>query len=170
MAACGLAALATGCGSPIDSGSFSSDSYPFSFDYPSNWTLSQSRPAGADHGTVTVALREPLDQVQLTSFTMKKEIPKGENANQNEVDAIVDRIAKAENGKAGKARAVEYGDANGYQYTLSYPASSSVSLKSRLTMLFSGATQVSINCQSSPENRKELSDGCDKILESIKLD
>lgn len=159
-----------GCGSATGAGSFSSESYPFSFSYPSSWTLSQSRAAGADHGTVTVALREPLDQVQLTSFTMKKAIPAGENGNQSEVDAIVARVAKQDNGRAGKARAVEYGGVKGYQYTLSYPASSNVDLEGRLTILFNSKTQISVNCQSSAENRKELAEGCDEILDSIKFD
>lgn len=167
---CAAAALVSGCGSATGAGSFSSDSYPFSFNYPSSWTLSQSRAAGADHGTVTVALREPLDQVQLTSFTMKKAIPKGENANQSEIDAIVSRMVKQDGGKAGKAREVEYGGVSGFQFTLSYPASTSVELEGRVTILFNGKTQVSVNCQSSAENRKDLSKGCDEILDSLELD
>lgn len=164
------AVLVSGCGSATGAGNFSSESYPFSFDYPSSWTLSQSRAAGADHGTVTVALREPLDQVQLTSFTMKKSIPKGEIANQSEVDAIVSRMVKQDGGKAGKARAVEYGGVSGFQYILSYPASTTVDLEGRVTILFNGKTQISINCQSSAENRKDLNEGCDEILESLELD
>lgn len=119
---------------------------------------------------MTVALREPLDQVQLTSFAMRKSIPKGETGIESEVDAIVRRIARKAGAKPSRARAVEYGQARGYQYKLSYPASEELELSSRLTFLFGGKTQITINCQSTDENRKQLADGCNEILNSLKLD
>lgn len=170
LVASAVAVIAVGCGPAPGAGSFSSDGYPFSFNYPSSWTLSQSRAAGADHGTVTVALREPLDQIQLTSFTLKKAIPKGKTGMPSEVDAIVRRIAKQADTAPRKRRAVEYGGANGYQYTVTYPANERVELESRLTILFAGKTQILVSCQSTAENRAKLIEGCNEILESLKYD
>lgn len=170
LAALGIATLVAGCGPAPGAGSFSSDDFPFSFNYPSNWTLSQALPGVSGNGTVTVALREPLDQVQLTSFTMKKSIPEGETAIQSEVDEIFRRVARNSAGKPGKARAVEYNGARGFKFTLTYPASEQVKLRSRLTVLFSGKSQIAVNCQSTAENREQLMDGCDEILESLKFD
>jgi hypothetical protein len=163
----------SGCGA-TGSASFNDEAYPFSFDYPGTWTLSRNVSSDDDiaaqqRKSVSVALKEPYDQVTLTEFKLKKKLPKGENGFRPEVDRIVGNVVKGAKGKAGKAKVVKYGDAPGYQYVITYPGGEGVTLQSQLTFLFRGQYEYLINCQSSPENRDELQDGCDQILDSVQF-
>ena len=63
-----LAIALAGCGSDDGDKSFETPTYPFSFEYPSGWTLSRS--ANFNYGSssnaersVSVALKEPFDTV-----------------------------------------------------------------------------------------------------------
>lgn len=163
-------AVASGCGSPTGAGTFSSEAFPFEFEYPASWTLSQSEPTATSPGIVTVALREPFDQVQVGSFNLKKPVPRGEQGNKTEVDSIVRRIAGESNGKSSDGETIEFGDAKGYQYTVSQKTQSGVRIENRITLLFSGDELIQVSCQSAPANRDAVAAGCDEILGSLKLD
>ncbi len=163
------AGLFSSCGTQVSGGAFSSDDYPFSFEYPADWTLTQSGPEASSSGTVTAALREPLDQVQLTSFRMKKSIPATARGNQSEADAIVQRVAARTGGSVGVGKPVTYGGSNGFRYIVEYSNGGMNKLRARLVFLFHGEMLVQINCQSSLENRKQLAAGCNEILDSLKL-
>ncbi len=164
-----VVAGATGCGGSGDQ-SFSADGYPFSFSFPSAWTL--TRAAGTDDSggaalrTVTVALKQPYDQVSISQYRLKKKLPTGANGYQPEVDRVVKRLTREAGGKAGDAKEVMYGDLRGYQYVVSY-SSGGQKLQNQLTFLFQGENEFLIGCQSSPDKRNELSDGCKQILESL---
>lgn len=163
------AGILSSCGTPVSGGAFSSDDQPFSFEYPADWTLTQSGPEGSSGGTVTAALREPLDQVQLTSFKMRKSIPATARGNQSEADAIVKRVAARAGGTVGVGKQVNYGGSNGFRYIVEYSNGGMNKLRARLVFLFQGELLVQINCQSSTENRERLAAGCNEILDSLKL-
>lgn len=165
-----VVAIASGCGSPTGAGSFSSDAFPFEFDYPSSWTLSQSEPTDTAPGIVTVALREPFDQVQVASFKLKKPVPPGEQGNKAEVESIVRRVASESGGKTSDGEAVEFGGAKGYRYVVSHKSQSGVQLENRITLLFNGENLVQVSCQSADANRETVASGCDEIVKSLKLD
>lgn len=165
-----VAAVASGCGSPTGAGSFSSDAFPFEFDYPASWTLSQSEPTATDAGVVTVALREPFDQVHVASYELKKPIPRGEQGNQAEIETIIRRVAGESNGKVGKGEAVEFAGAKGFQYVVSYKTQSGVQLENKITVLFDGDNQIQVSCQSDADNRDAINAGCDEVLKTLKLD
>ncbi len=165
----------SGCGgSTTGNLTFEDDAYPFSFSYPASWTLSrnvesQGADANAAQKAVSVALKEPFDQVTVSQFKLKKEVPAGETAFKPEVDRIVKQTVAQANGKASSAKAVEYGGAKGYQYTLTYAAGSE-RLQSRLTLLFKGGLETQVSCQSSADNRDALNAGCEQMLESLEID
>lgn len=168
-----LALAAVGCGGSGDQ-TFSADGYPFEFDYPSSWTLTQGSNfqyggSGAALRSVSVALKDPFDQVTVTQYKLKKKLPKGENAYRPEVDRIVARMARQAGGSVSDARKVTYGGVPGYQYVIKFEAGDA-KLESRLTLLFNGVDEFQISCQSTEENRPELNDGCDQMLESFKFD
>jgi hypothetical protein len=172
LAAC-AALLLSGCGAADGDSSFGNDDYPFSFDYPSSWTLTRgtSSPnrerATPMHGVV-VALKAPLNQATVTQYWLKKPIPQGEHAFQPEVDRVVNRLATEAGGKRSEAKKVNYGGADGYQYTISYKAGGQ-QLENRLTFLFKDEDEFQIACQSSADQREEMNNGCETILESLKL-
>lgn len=173
LATLAAALLLAGCGGGGDQ-HFSADDYPFSFDYPSGWTLTHGADSGGDTAgtaqrSVSVALKEPFDKVVITQFEMKKKLPSGANGYQPEVDRIVARLTRQAGGSAGDAKVVKYGDLPGYQYVLTYP-SGATKLESKLTFLFRGQDEFQVNCQSSQDKREELLAGCDQILESLKFE
>jgi len=161
-----------GCGG--SSKHFDATGYPFSFSYPGTWTLTRSGVAGdASTGTdlkaVSVALKEPFDQVTLNQYKLKKTLPSGVNGNQNEVDRIVKQLTREAKGSAGDGKAVKFGGLPGYQYVVEYPGGGGLQLKNKLTFLFRGQDEFQINCQSSPKNFDAMNKGCDQILESLKF-
>lgn len=161
-----LALLAVGCGAAGDE-SFSSNDHPLSFDHPGDWTVTRTAEgAGGANDVVTVALDQPYDQVTLSRFTMKKSLPKGENGYRSEVDRIVARLTRAAGGKHSDAKVVRYGGMPGYQYLLSYSAGGQ-QLQNLITFLFSGRDEFQIACQSTAENREELTEGCQLVLDSL---
>lgn len=168
-----IALTLAGCGGATGDLTFDDEAYPFSFSYPGTWTLARNvTTAGADSGSaqnsVSVALKEPYDQVTISEFKLKKKVPTGENGFKPEVDRIVKEMVSQAQGKVSDAKPVEIDDARGYEYVISYPAGS-VQLESRLTLLFKDDSEFQVNCQSSAENRDELNSGCDQILDSLKI-
>lgn len=167
------ALLLSGCGATSTNSSFGNDDYPFSFDYPSSWTLtrgtsSKARQRGTAMHGVVVALKAPLDQATITQYWLKKSIPDGEQVFQPEIDRVVNRLATEAGGKRSDAEQVHFGGADGLQYTISYKAGGQ-QLENLLTFLFKGEDEFQIACQSSAKMRKELNEGCRTILESLKL-
>ncbi|MGK2878737.1 MAG: hypothetical protein ACSLFF_09230 [Solirubrobacterales bacterium] len=165
-------ALLAGCGGGDQS--FTTPTYPFSFDYPAGWRL--SRGANFTYGSsdaavrsVSAALKEPYDQVTITQYKLKKTLPAGTNGYQPEVDRIVARLTKQAGGSAGDAKVVKYGGQPGYRYVVEYPGGNNLTLENKLTFLFKGQYEFQVNCQSSKENREALNEGCDQILDSLKF-
>lgn len=173
FAAALTAGALAGCGGGGD-GAFNTPTYPFSFNYPSGWTLTRNAAfnygsGGAGKRSVSVALKEPYDQVTITQYKLKKTLPAGVNGNQAEVDRIVQRLVKQAKGSAGDAKPVKYGGIPGYQYIVEYPGSDTLTLQNKLTFLFQGQNEFQVNCQSSPQNSKALNEGCDQALGSLKF-
>lgn len=171
LAAALLAAVAlAGCGGSGEN-SFDTPTYPFSFDYPGGWTLSRAATSegGGALRALSVALKEPYDQVTIMQYKLKKTLPRGANGFRPEINRIVARLTKQARGSAGKGRVVKYGGVPGYQYVLSYPVGGGVRLQSRMTFLFKGDNEFQIACQSSEKNREELERGCEKILGSLEF-
>lgn len=167
-----LALFTGGCGGTGDQ-SFSADDYPFSFDYPSGWTLTHGanfnyEGSNAAQRSVSVALKDPFDQVTVTEYKLKKKLPKGANAYRPEVDRIVARMAREAGGKASDAKAVKYGGLPGYQYVIAFDAAGA-KLQSKLTLLFQGSSEYEISCQSTADKRTDLNEGCEQILGSFEL-
>ncbi|MFY9487097.1 MAG: hypothetical protein WAP35_00160 [Solirubrobacterales bacterium] len=172
VALCAVFAV-TGCGGDSEK-EFTTPTYPFTFSYPDGWKV--TRNAAFNYGTgadsklsVSIALKEPYDQVTITQYELEKTLPAGVNGNQKEVDRIVARLSKQAKGTAGDAKVVEYGGIPGYQYVASYPAPDGTELSNILTFLFKGRDEFQINCQSAPDKRDELEKGCQQILGSLKF-
>lgn len=123
LGALSMLAVFGGCGGGGGGGSFSSPDFPVSFDYPSDWTLTQAAPADAGASgealrALSVALKEPFDQAAVSQYRLKTSLPAGANGFRPEIDRIVKRQAKQVRGMAGRAKTVEFGGAPGYQYVV----------------------------------------------------
>lgn len=168
----GAAVAATGCGGSSDK-QFTTPTYPFSFSYPSGWTLSRNAAfsfgSGSGERSLSIALKAPNDQVTLTQYKLRKTLPAGINGNQREVDRVVARLTAQAKGTASDSKMVSYGGIPGYEYVVEYEAPDKTILRNKLVFLFRGKDEFQVNCQSSPKNREELEKGCQQVLNTLKF-
>jgi hypothetical protein len=158
-----------GCGG-TGSQSFEDPDHALSFDFPSGWTLTHDQPgSGGTQRSITVALRPPFDQIEVSTYKLKKKLPDGVNGYKPEVARIVGRLTSRAGSEASRPRVVKYGGKPGFAYVLTYGAAGQ-KLKNRLTLLFAGQTLTEISCQSSAENRDQVEDACGKVLNSLEFD
>lgn len=162
----------SGCGDG-EVKTFSTPTYPFSFNYPPGWKVTRnasfSYGSGSGERSLSVALKEPYDQVTITQYKLKRTLKSGENGNQREVDRVVAKLTAQAKGTASDATTVKYGGIPGYQYVVEYPAAGGTLLRNTLTFLFKGDDEFQVNCQSSPKYRTELQKGCEKVLGTLKF-
>lgn len=162
--------VAAGCGGPEK---FETPTYPFSFEYPSGWKTTRSADfvygAGAGERSISVQYKPPKDQIVVTQYKLPGTVPPGESANQKEIDRIARRLAKQAGGTTSEARPVTFGGIPGYQYIIEYP-DGTTTLRNNVTFLFRGNDEFQIICQSSPENRDTVEEGCDQVLSTIKFE
>jgi hypothetical protein len=167
-----MALSSGGCGGG-GTETFETPTYPFSFDYPADWKPSRIKEftygAGAGERTIAVQLKPPEDQVVVTQYKLAGSVPEGQPANQQEVDRIVNRLAKQSDGVASEAEKVEYGGIPGYRYVIEYDVDGKT-LRNDITFLFRDDDEFQINCQSSPANREKVEEGCEKVLSTIQFD
>lgn len=168
-----LACLAlAGCGGENQK-QFSALNYPFSFSYPSGWKLTRNASfnygSGSGERSLSIALKEPFDQVTITQYKLRRKLKPNENGNRREVDRVVAKLTTQANGTASDATTVKYGGTPGYQYVVEYPAADGTELRNTLTFLFKGEDEFQINCQSSPKHRTDLDKGCEMVLGSLKF-
>lgn len=148
---------------------FSASDGAFSFAIPDNWTLTRDEAgSGGAQQRVTVALRPPFDQIDIATYKLSKKLPGGVNGYKPEVARIVGRLTSRTGAKASRPRTVKYGGRPGFRYLLTYSAAGQ-KLQNELVLLFSGRRLLQIACQSAPENRDAIKDGCEEILDSLKL-
>lgn len=165
---------AAGCGDDeVETATFETPTYPFSFDYPDGWKVTRNPTFvfGSDEAvrSIGVSLEQPHDQVTITQYKLSEELPEGFNANQDEIDRIVRRLTRQADGTASDSKAVSYGGIPGYQYVVEYPAADGTELRTTMTFLFRGEDEFLVNCQSSPANREALEAGCNQVLDSLKF-
>lgn len=167
----GAVVAAAGCGGGKKE--FTTPTYPFSFSYPSGWTLTRNAAfnfgSGSGERSLSIALKQPNDQVTITQYKLRKTLPAGVNGNQREVDRIVARLTAQAKGTASDSKTVSYGGIPGYEYVVEYPAPDKTVLRNKLVFLFKGKDEFQVNCQSSPKNRDELEKGCKQVLDTLKF-
>lgn len=166
-----LTLIVTGCGGGEKT--FSTPTYPFSFNYPSDWKLTRNAAfnygSGAGEKSVSVSLKDPHDQVTITRYELKKTLPEGVNGNRRELDGVVAKLTAEAKGTASEGEVVEHAGVPGYQYYVEYDAPDGTALRNQLVFLFKGKNEFQINCQSTEKNRKELEKGCNLILDTLKI-
>lgn len=172
-AAIAIGMVASGCGGS-DETTFSTPTYPFSFTYPADWKLTRNAAfnygSGAGERSVSVSYKVPHDQVTITQYELKKTLPKGVNGNRKEVDAIVAKLTVEANGTASEGEVVEHGGIPGYSYVVEYTAPDGKLLRNQLVFLFKAKDEFQVNCQSTDENREQLEQGCNLVLDTLKFD
>ena len=164
-----LAALA-GCGDDGDASAektFRDDAFSLTFKYPDNFkSVEASKPSRSAGGEPVAHTALAIDEANaifvarydleaaVTSDNLPSIVP--------EVDSLVSQLAaEPARGRTivvGGLPAIEYDDVD-----LEEPPEG----KSRLVAIFDGPVEYMLNCQSTPEERKEITRGCDLALRTL---
>lgn len=165
LAVLGLVLAAAGCGGG-GTKTYEESGLNIAFAYPAGWGIVHnvrfSATAGAqaaDRGGVGL---DKDNAIIVSRFNLKIAVTKENLAGvKGEVDKVIGALAD----KRVSGREVEYGGLPGYEYAIAVrqpPRGIS-----RLVVLFDGAVEYLINCQSTPEKRDKVEDACRKALETL---
>jgi len=165
--------LLPGCGGGGGKGkggerTFEVEGFGLTFRYPSTFTpirnVTFSQSAGAKP-TARAGIRlDRVNAIVLSRYHLRATITKRNVANvKAEVDNVIGRLA----GRPVDGREVEYGGLPGYEYVI--PLKTPETGRSRLAVLFDGATEYLVNCQSTPEKREAVAAACRRVLDTLKV-
>jgi hypothetical protein len=135
--------------------------YPATFKPIGNVTFSQS--AGAKPKARAGVRLDRVNAIVVSRYDLRATITKKNLADfKAEVDGVIRRLA----GQPVAGREVEYGGLPGYEYVISLQTPPNG--RSRLAVLFAGATEYLVNCQSTPGKRQAVAAACRHALDTLK--
>jgi len=167
----GIAALALGasaCGGGSGGGRYEETGFDITFKIPGGFHVAHdiriSKSAGASGPADRAAIGIDQDNLIVVSrYNLHATITA---TNLSKVKGEVDNVITSLAGKKVSGHEVTYGNLPGYDYVIS--VSDPPKGESRLAVLFDGATEYLVNCQSTPAQRDKIEQGCRTVLDSIK--
>jgi hypothetical protein len=177
FAAAALVASAGCGGGRSDAGDKTFEGDGFSFSYPADWIDQEEFEFRAQAGSeatsqVAVAPGHGQDVVVVEVGPVSPSISEG-NIDQFkfEVARSLEALFQKVEGEltAGPAR-VRVGGLPALRFEATGVTSQGVRTRSRLTLVFDGNTQYTVNCQFTPEGAEEVKRGCDQILSSFRVE
>jgi hypothetical protein len=164
----GVAALVLGTASCGGSGDrqFEAGGIGLTFAYPSEFkpitSISFGRSAGAEAAARAGVALDRDNAIIVSRYDLRATITRENLAKyKTEVDKVIRQLAE----KPVSGRQIEYGGLPGYEYAIAL--TKPVGAESRMAVLFDGATEYLVNCQSTPSKRSSLEAGCRKALDTL---
>jgi len=165
----GVGLSACGGSDSDDSGpkTFESDAYPFTFEYPASFDVSDDvgvsqNLGGSTEDTTAVAI-DDSNGIILQRATLNATVTEGNlGAAKRQFDALIHRVDPGASGKPGRIAGFP---------SLTYAAFALKSVpdgESQVTFLFDGRDEYVINCQSTPQERETIQAACDQALSTLK--
>lgn len=165
-----LVAALAGCGDDGDAPAektFRDDAFSLTFRYPSNFkpveASKPSRSAGGEPVAHTALAIDEANAIFVARYNLDATVTSDNLASiLPEVDSLVSQLA----GEPARGRTVEVGGLPAIEYDdvdLAEPPEG----KSRLVAIFDGPVEYMLNCQSTPEEREEITRGCDLALRTL---
>jgi hypothetical protein len=165
-AAVGLVLLASACGGG-GGGRYEETGLDITFSIPGGFNIahdvSVSKSSGANAVDQAAVSIDQDNLVIVQRYNLNTAITAENLAKfKGEVDKVIGQLA----GKPVSGREVEHGGLPGYEYVidLAQPAQG----QSRLAVLFDGKVEYLVNCQSTPDQRDKVENGCRTVLDSIR--
>jgi len=162
-----VSACGGGKDSETETATFSGSGFPFTFEYPGDWELTDDvtvdqSVGGAPDETIALGLDND-NAIVLQRFTLSLEV---DEANLDRAKAEFDSLVQELDPEAIGAETGEIASYPSLDYesiALTTPAEG----ESRFIVLFEGDQEYLINCQSTPENREEVESACERALETL---
>jgi hypothetical protein len=162
-----LGVTISACGDDSDVSTFEREGFPFTFEYPGDFELSEdvgfSQSLGQQSEEDTVALGiDDDDALILQSFTLNLEVT-ADNLSlaKREFDRLLQQVDPSADGEEGTIAGFP---------SLTYDAVDLTTPEdgiSRYTVFFEGDQEYLINCQSTPAERDQIEAACDQALETL---
>lgn len=171
LAAALLGALA-GCGGGGDGSAssektFTHEDFAISFKYPGNLKESRvgetAQSAGGEPVAQTALAVDEANAIFLAKYDVNAEVTR---ENIGTFVPQVDQVVQQLTGNPISGTTVEVGGLPGVRYddvALAKPPQG----QSRLVFLFDGSVEYLVNCQSTPEERGEITRACDRVLTTM---
>ena len=137
--------------------------FKYSSDFKLVRKLSFQKSAGAQAAARGAVALDDVNLIIVSRYDLRASVTAAKLPRfKHEIDLVIGKLA----GKRVSGRRVEHGGLPGYEYAiaLSRPANA----VSRMVVLFDGATEYLINCQSTPPRRAALREACRKALQTIR--
>jgi hypothetical protein len=136
------------------------------FKYPSEFApiknISFAQSAGAEPAARAGVSVDSVNAIIVSRYDLRLAITSSNLARfKGEVDNVISQLA----GKQVYGRNVEFGGLPGYEYSIS--VTKPPNGLSRLLVLFDGATEYLINCQSTPDKRDTVEAACQMALDTL---
>jgi hypothetical protein len=146
---------------------FEADGIGITFKYPSSFkpakTVTVHKSAGSKAVARGAVALDKLNLITVSRYDLRVAITaKNLGRFKGEVDSVIGQLAR----KRVSGRRVDHGGLPGYEYVISL--SKPERAVSRMSVLFDGAVEYLLNCQSTPPKRAELEAGCRKALSTLK--
>jgi len=179
----------TGCGSsgPAADGASAADStttapptstsavftdtrFGFNFSYPRDWltgdfTYAADQTAGVAPAASTAIGLDQDNSVLLTRYNLANAVTTQNLPEQvGELDGVITRFS----GRPAMGEATQVGGLPAVRYQAFSLPNDAAKRSSRVVFLFEGSAQYELNCQSTPEGRDKIDQGCDQMLATLR--
>jgi hypothetical protein len=163
-----LAVLALGgCGSSDDEVErFDEEGYRITFEYPGELDRTDdvelSETAGQAQDTLALGLSDE-SAIFVQRYRLRQEVS-GQNADaaRRELDAVLSRLS----GTEVEGEPIEVGDLPSFRYELDR-LDTPEDGRSTIIVILDGRNEYFLNCQSVPDERDELEQACDQMIETL---
>ena len=164
------ALLVAGCGdsdSDSDTATFDDDSYPFTFEYPSDWEetgdVTQNQQLGSSQSADVVGVGPSDDNgIILATYELNQPVTE-DNIDQAkaEFDKLIQQVDPSAEGTAGEV--------GGYPSVTieNVPVSDPEGAENTLIALFDGTSEYLITCQSLEDDRDEVNAACEQAQSTL---
>lgn len=166
----GLVCLALGaaaCRGSSGGGRFEKAGFGITFKIPSGFSVSDkisfSKSVGADSVDQAAVGLDNDNGISVSRYNLTRAIT---SQNLAEIKGLIDRAVGGIAGKEVSGQRVEHSGLPGYEYTFSLTPPPQG--QSHLAVLFDKDVEYEINCQSTPNKRDQVEQGCRTVLDSIK--
>jgi hypothetical protein len=158
------------CGGDDDASNektFSNEDFAITFKYPGSLKQGKvkevAESAGGEPVAQTALAIDEANAIFIAKYDINAEVDQG---NIDDFAPQVDQVVQQLTGRPVNGTTAEVGGLPAIRYDdvdLSAPPQG----KSRLVFLFDGAVEYLVNCQSTPEERDEITRGCDRVLTTM---